>query len=87
MTVSAQTAAQIAQDRFRLTLAANSLGLLNDRIDRGVVNPQTIYTMNYTSDQVEVLDADARLLPCCFIQPDPNDPALIRVSCTTPCSV
>ena len=46
-----------------------------------------IYTINYTSDQVEMLDADARLLSCCFIQPDANDPGLIRVSCTPPCPV
>jgi hypothetical protein len=87
LTVSAQTAAQIAQDRFRLTLAANSLGPLPDRIDRRFLNPPTIYTINYTSGQVEVLDANARLLPCRSIEPDRNDPALIRIPCRSPCSI
>ena len=51
----------IARDRFRLTLAANSPGPLHDRIDGRFFNLQTIQTINYTSGQLEVLDADARV--------------------------
>jgi hypothetical protein len=38
-----------------------------------------ISAIKHTSDQVEVPDADARLFPCCFNQPDAADPELINI--------
>ncbi len=59
---SAQTAAQIAQDGFRMTLAADSPGLCIIEATSDCSTWQTIQTINYTSGQVQLLDVDARLL-------------------------
>lgn len=63
LTAPAQSAAQIAQDGFRLTLSGDLPGLRLIEATDDLSNWQLIETINYTGGQVEMVDSNARGLP------------------------